>query len=243
MIDRARLSTLKDFQRLIRYKFRNNDLLNQALTHKSYSYERPKARAADNERLEFLGDTILGLVISDYIYKHFPDYQEGDMTQLKSTLVSRATLENLARKIEIGKPLLLGKGEVLSGGADQPSNLVGAFEAIIGAIYLDGGFKKACEFIGSQFKDELKNALEDGAKKDYKSILQEYTLKVYKLTPHYKVLSEVGPEHRKHFEVAVFFGNELQGKGKGKNKKSAEQRAAHDALFKTGLLDKLEEGK
>lgn len=242
-MDRVRLSNLKNFQRLIRYRFRNNNLLNQALTHRSYAYENSRTRVADNERLEFLGDAILGLATSDYIYKHFPGYQEGDMTQLRSTLVSRAALENIARRIEIGKPLLLGKGEILSGGAEQPSNLVGAFEAVIGAVYLDGGFKKACEFIGLQFKDELKNALKAGAKKDYKSILQEYTLKAYKLTPHYKVLSETGPEHKKHFEVAVYFGNEIRGKGKGKNKKSAEQHAAHDALLKFGLLDKFEREK
>lgn len=243
MIDRVRLSSLKNFQRLIHYRFRNNNLLNQALTHRSYAYEHSKIRMADNERLEFLGDAILGLAISDYIYKHFPNYQEGDMTQLKSTLVSRTALENIARRIEIGKPLLLGKGEVLSGGSEQPSNLVGAFEAVIGAIYLDSGFKKACEFIGSQFKNELKSALEDGAKKDYKSILQEYTLKTYKLTPSYKVVSEAGPEHKKHFEVAVCFGNEIRGRGKGKNKKSAEQNAAYGALFKIGLLDKFKEEK
>lgn len=239
MIDRARLTVLKNFQRLIRYRFRNNNLLNQALTHRSYAYEHPGTKVADNERLEFLGDAILGLAISNYIYEHFPNYQEGDMTQLKSTLVSRNTLANLARKLGIGKPLLLGKGEAAGGGAEQPSNLVGAFEAIIGAIYLDGGFKRAYKFIGSQFKDELKKALENGAKKDYKTILQEYTLKRYKLTPSYSVISEAGPEHEKHFEVAVFFGNEIRGKGKGKNKKSAEQDAAYDALSKMGLLDKL----
>lgn len=232
--------SLKDFQRLIRYRFGNINLLNQALTHRSYAYEHSKAKIEDNERLEFLGDAILSLAVSDYIYKHFPHYQEGDMTQLRSTLVSRASLENIARKIDIAKPLLLGKGEILSGGAEQPTNLAGAFEAIVGAIYLDGGFKKAYKFIDSQFKDEFKNILEKGAKKDYKSILQEYTLKTYKLTPTYKVISEVGPDHKKCFEIAVFFGNEIKGTGKGKNKKSAEQIAAYNALLSIGLLDKFE---
>ncbi len=243
MIDRARLSSLKDFQRLIRYRFRNNNLLNQALTHRSYAYEYPRTKIADNERLEFLGDSILGLTISDYIYRHFPDHQEGDMTQIKSTLVSRTTLAALAQRLGIGKSLLLGRGETRSGGDEQPSNLVGAFEAVIGAIYLDGGFRKACKFIESHFKDELKDALKNGAKKDYKSILQEYSLRAYKLTPRYKVISEAGPEHKKHFEVAVFLGNEIHGVGKGKSKKSAEQDAAYSAALKMSTLDKAKREK
>lgn len=243
MIDKARSSNLKRFQRLIRYNFKNRNLLNQALSHRSYAFEQLDLRVADNERLEFLGDAILGLAISDYIYRHFPNYQEGHMTQVKSMLVSRDTLVDLARKIGVGRYLLLGKGEAQSGGDEQPSNLVGAYEAIIGAIYLDRGFKKACKFIESQFKDELKNAFKDGAKKDYKSILQEYTLKKHKLTPSYKILSEVGPEHKKNFEVAVSIEKEIYGRGDGKNKKSAEQNAAYDALLKIGLLDKSEEDK
>lgn len=243
MIDRIRQARLKDFQRVIRYRFKNKNLLNQALTHRSYAHESPKTKIADNERLEFLGDSILGLAISDYVYRQFPDYQEGAMTQLKSMLVSRATLASLARKLEVGKSLMLGKGEARSGGDEQARNLVGALEALIGAIYLDGGFKKAYKFIESQFKDELKNAFENGTKKDYKSIFQEHTLKRYKLTPHYKVTQEVGPEHKKHFEVGVFLGSEIYGKGRGNNKKSAEQDAAYEALLKMGLLDKVRQEK
>lgn len=153
-------------------------------------------------------------------------------------LVGRTALENLARRLEIGGLILLGKGETASGGADQPSNLAGAFEAVIGAIYLDGGFKKADRFIETQFKDEIKKVFEGGAKKDYKSILQEYTLKEYKSTPKYTVIFEEGPDHRKYFEVAVSFGGTIRGKGEGKNKKAAQQDAAYEALLSTGLLDK-----
>lgn len=238
MTGKARILNLKDFQRLIRYNFRDRNLLNQALTHRSYAYEHPKEKILDNERLEFLGDAVLGLAISDYIYRHFPDCQEGEMTRIRSMLVGRTALENLARRVGIGSVILLGKGETASGGADQPSNLAGAYEAVIGAIYLDGGFKKVNRFIESQFKDEIRKVTEAGAKKDYKSILQEYTLKEYKSTPRYAVIFEEGPDHRKYFEVAVSFGGMIRGKGEGKNKKAAQQDAACEALLSAGLLDK-----
>ena len=238
MTDRARILGLKDFQRLLRYNFRDRNLLDQALTHRSYAFEHPRERTIDNERLEFLGDAVLGLAISDYIYRQLPDCQEGEMTRIRSMLVGRTTLENLARRLAVGGLLLLGKGEAASGGADQPTNIVGAYEAIIGAIYLDGGFKKADRFIGSQFTDEIKKVFEGGAKKDYKSILQEYTLKENKAPPRYAVIFEEGPDHRKHFEIAVSFGGMIRGKGEGKNKKSAQQDAAYEALLNTGLLDK-----
>lgn len=241
MTDKARILNLKDFQRLVRYNFRNKNLLNQALTHRSYAYEHPRESISDNERLEFLGDAVLGLAISDYIYRHFPDCQEGEMTRIRSMLVGRTTLENLARKLKIGEFLLLGKGETTSGGADQPSNLSCAYEAVIGAIYLDGDFKKANRFIESQFKDEIKKVSEAGAKKDYKSILQEHTLREHKSTPRYTIIFEEGPDHKKHFEVAVSFGGAVRGKGEGKNKKAAEQDAACEALLNTGLLDKLKQ--
>ncbi len=239
MINKNRLLDLKKFQRSLHYNFKNKNLLNQSLIHRSYAYEHAEGKVIDNERLEFLGDAVLGLAISDYIYRQFPHCQEGDMTRIRSAFVSRTSLENLARRIEIGEWLLLGKGEAASGGADQPSNLVGAYEAVIGALYLDGGFKKVSKFIESQFKDEVKKVFHDGAKKDYKSILQEYTLKTYRSTPGYNVILEEGPEHKKHFEIAVFFGGMVRGKGKGKNKKAAQQNAAYTALLNEGLLDKL----
>ena len=160
------------------------------------------------------------------------------MTRIRSALVSRSTLENLAKKLELGKVMLFGKGEAASGGADQARNLVGAYEAVIGAVHMDGGFKKAERFIEQQFKAEIERVLKSGAKKDYKSVLQEYTSKTYRTTPRYTVVSEEGPEHRKHFEVAVIFSGVVRGKGKGKNKKSAEQDAAYRALLEEGILDK-----
>jgi len=240
MVDKSRLSRLKKFERLIKHVFRNKQLLSQALIHRSYAYEHTDGKISDNERLEFLGDAVLGLAISDCIFARFPDFLEGEMTRIRSVLVSRSTLEGLARRLDLGGLISLGKGEAASGGAEQTKNLSGAFEAIIGAIYVDGGFKKASKFIESQFKAELEKISANGAQKDYKSILQEYTSKLYKATPKYVVISEEGPDHKKHFEVAVFFGGMMQGAGKGKNKKSAEQDAAYKALLNEDLLDKSE---
>lgn len=238
MADRSRLSELKKFERRIKYAFRNRRLLAEALVHRSYAYEQAGDRVSDNERLEFLGDAVLGLAISDSIFKRFPDFLEGEMTRIRSSLVSRLTLEGLARKLGLGKVILFGKGEKASGGAEQSRNLVGAYEAVIGAIFVDGGFKKAGKFIEGQFKTEFQKIPELGARKDYKSVLQEYTSKIYKATPKYAVISEEGPDHLKHFEIAVSFGGIVRGKGKGRNKKSAEQDAAYKALLNEGLLDK-----
>ncbi len=215
----------------------------QALVHRSYAYEHAGGEGTDNERLEFLGDAVLGLVVSGSIFKRFPDFLEGQMTRMRAALVSRTTLEGLARKMDLGGMVLFGKGEAASGGAEQSRNLVGAYEAVIGAIYVDGGFKKSGKFIEAQFKAELKEISEGGASKDYKSVLQEYTSKVYKATPKYTVVSEEGPDHKKNFEVAVLFGGTVRGRGEGKNKKSAEQDAAFKALFSEGLLDKTAQEK
>jgi ribonuclease-3 len=160
------------------------------------------------------------------------------MTRIRSLLVNRQTLESLGRKLGIGRYILFGKGESASGGAEQSRNLVCAYEAVIGAIYIDGGFKKAESFIDSQFRAEFRKIKQGGARKDYKSILQEYTSKTYKTTPRYGLVSEEGPEHRKHFEIEVCYGGLTRGKGEGKNKKAAEQNAAYNALIGEGLLDK-----
>jgi len=238
MVNRSRLSELKKFERRIKYPFKDRQLLAQALIHRSYAYEQTGEGICDNERLEFLGDAVLSAAISDCIFRRFPDFLEGEMTRIRSSLVSRSTLEGLARRIDLGEVMLFGKGEAASGGAEQSRNLAGAYEAVIGAIFLDGGFKKADSFIKSQFNAELKKISEGGAKKDYKSILQEYTSKVYKATPKYAVISEEGPDHQKRFVVAVSFGGIVRGRGEGKNKKSAQQDAAYNALLNEGLLDK-----
>lgn len=243
MIEKTRLSQLRKTEKALRYTFKSKRMLDQAMTHRSYAYEHTVGKICDNERLEFLGDAVLGLAISDFIYRRFPDYLEGDMTRIRSSLVNRATLERMARKLKLGAGMLFGKGEAASGGADQSKNLVGAYEAVIGAMYLDGGYKKASGFIEAQFKAEIQKVSRYGAKKDFKSILQEYTSKTYKSTPRYSLISEEGPDHLKHFSVAVSLGGLMRGEGKGKNKKSAEQDAAYNALVNEGLLDKTAQAK
>lgn len=228
--DRERLKKLKELEKLIRYRFRNKALLNQALTHKSYANERYKTKSGDNERLEFLGDSVLGIVVSRLLYDDFPDYDEGILTRYKSQLVSGATLNRIAKELKIGRFILLGKGEEASGGRRHASNLLCALEALIGAIYLDGALKAASRFIRNVFEPEIRLVKEGKGSKDYKSMLQQIALKRYKATPTYKIISEIGPDHKKHFIVEVLILGKRRGIGSGPNKKISEQASAKEAL-------------
>lgn len=228
--DRERLKQLKGLERAIGYRFRNKSLLNQALTHKSYANEKYKSGIGDNERLEFLGDSVLGIVISRLLYDDLPDYDEGVLTRYKSQIVSGSTLGRIALDLKIGQYLLLGKGEEASGGRKQTSNILCALEALIGALYLDGDLKAAFRFIGKVFRPEIQLVKEGKGSKDYKSVLQQIVLKRFKSTPSYKIISEIGPDHKKHFIVEVLVLGKRYGIGSGPNKKSAEQYAAKEAL-------------
>lgn len=229
--DKARLKKLKALEKAIGYRFRNKSLLNQALTHKSYANEISRSKEEDNERLEFLGDSVLGMVISRILYDDYPDKDEGILTRYKSQLVSGATLGRIAKDIRIGEYLLLGKGEEASGGRKHASNILCSLEAIIGAIYLDGDIKSAYKSINKIFQPELQLVKEGKGLKDYKSILQQAALKEFKTIPSYRILSEIGPDHKKHFIVEVLISGKRQGIGSGPNKKSAEQAAAKEAIF------------
>jgi len=229
-IDRERLKTLKRLERQIRYRFRNKTLLNQALTHKSFANERSKSKIGDNERLEFLGDSVLGIVMSRILYDECPGHDEGVLTRYKSQLVSGAMLARIAKNLSIGDFLLLGKGEEASGGRKHLSNILCALEALIGAIYLDGDIKPAFKFISSVFKLELGLVKEGKGSKDYKSILQQAALKKHQTIPSYKIISEIGPDHKKHFIVEVLISGKRSGIGSGSNKKAAEQAAAKEAI-------------
>jgi ribonuclease-3 len=237
--DRERLKKLKSLERLIGYRFRNSSLLNQALTHKSYANEKYKTSSGDNERLEFLGDSVLGAVISRILYDECPDYDEGILTRYKSQLVSGATLGRIAKDLKIGDFLLLGKGEEASGGRKHTSNLLCALEALIGAIYLDTDMKSAFRFIERFFKPEIGLVKEGKGFKDYKSALQQIVLKSFKAIPSYKIISEIGPDHKKHFIVEVLISGKRYGIGSGYNKKSAEQAAAKEALSAIELKNDL----
>jgi ribonuclease III len=228
--DKDRLKKLKIFEKSIGYGFRNKSLLNQALTHKSYANEKNMERSSDNERLEFLGDSVLGVIISHTLYNEYPGEDEGILTRYKSQLVSGETLARIAKEIGMGEYILLGKGEELSGGRKHVSNLMCALEAIIGAIFLDGGLKASHGFITKIFRSEIQLVKEGKGAKDYKSIFQQIVLRKFKTTPSYKILSEIGPDHKKHFIVEAVISGKRYGIGSGPNKKSAEQLSAKEAI-------------
>lgn len=200
------------------------------MTHKSYVNENPLKDLKDNERLEFLGDSVLGIAISQILFKDCPDLDEGGLTKFKSQLVSGETLSRIAQELSLGDFLLLGKGEESSGGRHHISNLVCSLEAIIGAIYLDGGLRAAHKFIANSFAPEIKLVEAGRGERDYKSLLQQVTLRKFRSVPNYRIISEVGPEHKKTFIVAVWIDNKKYGIGSGPNKKKAEQLCAKEAL-------------
>lgn len=230
--DKSREAQLKSFQRIIKYKFKNRQLLNAALTHKSYAFEHTKNRPEWNERLEFFGDSVLGLVVTEYLYRRFKNLQEGELSKLKSQVVCTETLKKNALRLRVGNYLLLGKGEERAQGRLQTSSLSGAVEAVIGAVYLDRGLKPAKEFILDVFKEDLVDVHKNPGIKDYKSALQEKALEKFGKIPFYELISQDGPEHKKEFVVSAKLNGHIYGRGWGLSKKNAEQMAAKEALEK-----------
>lgn len=218
-----------EFENKIGYHFRNRNYLRQALSHSSYANEMRLSKLANNERLEFLGDAVLELMSSEYIFRTNEQMHEGEMTKLRASLVCEPTLAMCAREINLGDYILLGKGEIATGGANRDSILSDAFEAVIGAIYLDGGFTSAKEFIMKYVLDDI-----DSKKLffDSKTILQEIVQADYKEPLQYKLLGESGPDHDKVFTVAAIVDGKELSQGTGKTKKAAEQAAAYQAILK-----------
>lgn len=219
---------INDFLKKLRTKFKNKNLFDTALTHRSWVNEHPRARD-HNERLEFLGDAVLELVVSEKLYLKFPYEKEGFMTSLRANLVNTVNLSNVAKKIAIGQEIFLSKGEEDGGGRINQSLLANSVEALIGAIYLDQGLSNADKFITenliSQIDEKLTKPL-----KDAKSRLQELLQSQGFATPRYKVVKEAGPDHAKEFTVQVHVKDEVLGKGSGKSKAEAEQSAAENSL-------------
>lgn len=211
------------------YAFENKELLVNAMVHRSYSNEHKGV--PHNERLEFLGDSVLGLVVADYLYHRFPNYTEGDLSQIRSRLVEATTCAKYFQKLDIQDFLLLGKGEKMTEGKSKISILADAFEAIVGAVYLDGGLPLAKSFWLCQFEEEA-NLTVGSPPRNYKAELQDYSQQKFKKVPVYKVLQETGPDHAKIFHVSVSVDDQECGVGIGKSKKEAEQRAAFEALSK-----------
>lgn len=207
------------------YKFRDEGILKTALTHSSFANE---TSVESNERLEFLGDAVLGFIVARVLYDLFPEAAEGKLSKMRSAIVSRMNFAHFAKELKIDKQILLGKGEEITGGRKRQSNLAGAFEAVIGAVYIDGGYRKVYTIVSRLLKDCL-NGKEE-IFKDYKTKLQEIAQRQFKKVPKYKVVLEEGPPHDKCFHVEVKLGRRAIGKGVGSNKKQAEQAAAKEGL-------------
>ncbi|WP_314971354.1 ribonuclease III [Peptostreptococcus stomatis] len=225
--------SIRAFEEKIGYEFKNKTYIQTALTHSSFANEHKEFNY--NERLEFLGDSILGLVVSDYLFRARNDLPEGKLTRLRANVVCEESLSAVARKINLGDHLFLGKGEKTSGGSDRDSILADATEAVIAAIYLDGGFDQAKDFILSNLRDTIAKNIDGNIFRDYKTILQEI-IQGNNGKISYKLVGESGPDHDKEFEMQVKCGQDTIGIGKGKNKKEAEKEAARDALVKMGEL-------
>lgn len=224
-------STLNQLQKAIGYSFKNGELLNRAVTHSSYANEN-HLTTGDNERLEFLGDSVLGFITAEYLFSHHRDFPEGELTKLRSYAVCEKSLFEYAKEIGLGEKLKLGKGEEHTGGRTRPSVLSDAFEAVIAAIYLDGGIDEAKKFV-LRFVAPYVEA--KPSFKDYKTMLQEVVQKNQGEQLEYVLVSESGPDHDKRFEVAVHLNSNVIGRGVGGSKKKAEQEAAKEALELMGI--------
>lgn len=229
------INNLSDFEETIKYSFKNKENLILALTHSSFANENKQLKLMSNERLEFLGDAVLNIIISERIYLKHKELNEGEMTKTRSIIVCEASLVKCANKINISKYLLLGKGEELTGGRSRPSILSDAFEALIGAIYVDGGIRSTRKFINNTMKQVIEDAIKGEDYLDYKTQFQEIVQSSGEKRISYEVLDEKGPDHDKTFITQVKIEDKVMGMGKGKSKKEAEQNAAKDALKRLGL--------
>ena len=216
----------------IDYRFRDRGLLEHALTHKSRAAEDVSGGVTDNESLEFLGDAVLGLVVADALFRQYPDYDEGQKSKIKAAVVSTQSLAAHAERIRLGEHLLLGRGEEKTGGRQKQALLADAYEALIAAVYLDGGLEAAAAFLLRELKDSIDAGHAQTIARDYKSALQEAVQARGFPLPEYRIAGEEGPDHRKVFSVQVVVGGEVLGAANGRTKKEAEQEAAREALQK-----------
>ncbi len=223
---------LDKFEKGVSIEFQNKNLLKEALTHRSFLNENPNWGVSHNERLEFLGDAVLELIVTENLFKKFPDYTEGDLTSIRAALVNYQTLAKVAKEISLDNFLLLSKGEAKDGDRAKETLLANATEAVIGAIYLDKGYEEAKKIIEKNIMVLLPEIIESESYRDPKSLLQEIIQEKMRITPSYEVLSEEGPDHKKIFEVGVYFNKQFAGSGKGFSKQEAEIEAAKNALNK-----------
>lgn len=224
------------FEKQTNITFRDKSLLRQAFTHRSYINEHVGSDLQHNERLEFLGDAVLELVVTDYLYKKYPDQPEGELTAYRSSLVNTKSISVAAEELHANDFLLLSKGESRDTGKARQYILANTFEAIIGAIYLDQGYEVVADFIAKSLFDKLEEIIKKNLWRDAKSWVQEKSQEIEGVTPTYEVLSHSGPDHDKVFQVGIFFGDECVADGTGKSKQEAEQNAARYALEERGWL-------
>ncbi|WP_267383598.1 ribonuclease III [Cyanobacterium sp. uoEpiScrs1] len=224
-------------------RFKNQALLECALTHRSYVNEHPGVKE-HNERLEFLGDAVLQLVVSEELYRHYPELSEAQLTRLRSKLVDEPQLARFAKVLDLGKFMYLGQGAIKDGGQNNPALLSDTFEAIVGAYFLDAGIEAVQKFVQSLFKDAIDTLIIPESKKvsskiiDVKNRLQEWSLANYKKVPQYFLIEELGPDHAKEFIFGVQINEQLLGTGKGRRKQEATKAAAQDALNKLSIFDR-----
>lgn len=222
--------SLADIQESLDLRFVDLSLLQRALTHRSYINEHPDDAVEDNERLEFLGDAVLDFITGEWLYNRFPEMQEGRLTRLRAALVRTETLAQLGMHCSLGEALLLGKGEEESGGRIRQANLCGAFEALVGALYLDQGLGAVRTFVLPLFEPALNDIISNATDKDAKSMLQEWSQATLGITPTYRTTQAVGPDHDKEFTVEALLGDKVYGRGTGRSKQLAAQQAAYRAL-------------
>lgn len=220
---------LKTIEALLGYSFENKDFLINALTHRSYANEHRESTLSHNERLEFLGDSVLGLAVAEYLYHRLPLAAEGELSQIRSKLVEAITCAKYSQKLKIQDFILLGRGEKLTEGRNKVSILADAFEAIVGAIFLDGGMQVATSFLICHFEEEALETI-GTPPRNFKAELQDYSQKKFQKVPVYQVVQESGPDHAKSFHVVAFLNEKEVGVGVGASKKEAEQRAAFEAI-------------
>jgi ribonuclease III len=220
---------LDQLETSLEYTFKNKDLLNEALTHTTYVNEHKELVLKDNQRLEFLGDTVINSIITRRLFMQFPDEKEGPLTKKRAELISEGALSKIAHHLELGKYLYLGKGEEMDGGRKKPSLLADAYEAVVGAIFLDSSFEETSRVVEHHHENAL-GTFEDISITDYKSLLLEYCQSQFKVLPRIAFIDEKGPDHDKEFEASVTLNDRVIGLGRGKNKKQAAQLACKEAL-------------
>ncbi|MEK7115394.1 MAG: ribonuclease III [Patescibacteria group bacterium] len=218
------------FEKKVKVSFKDKNLLKQAFVHRSYINENPRAGIGHNERMEFLGDAVLELSVTDYLYQKYPDKTEGDLTSYRASLVNAEIISSAALELGMNDYLLLSKGEAKDVGKARQYILANVFESFVGALYLDQGYEAADKFIGKSLFNKIDEIVEKGLFRDAKSFIQEKAQEHLGVTPSYKVMKEIGPDHDKMFTVGIYFGDDFIGNGSGKSKQEAEQKAAQNAL-------------